>query len=134
MGVARSRVAALVLLSGAILIGAPAAAHHSYAMFDRTTSVEISGTVRTVQWTNPHVYVWVNVDNDEGQTDVWGIEFIGGPNGLVRRGWTKRTLSPGDPITMELHPLKDGRTGGMFMNVTLANGEVWTVEGVQKQE
>ena len=115
-----------LMLAGA----APAAAHHSYAMFDRTKTVEISGTVRTFQWTNPHTYLWIFAANDQGGQDIYGFEFGGGPSGLSRKGWTMNTLSPGDKVTIKYNPLKDGRTGGMFQQVTLANGTVMDSSGV----
>lgn len=121
---------ALGLAAGLLLAGAGSAwAHHSYAMFDKSKTMLINGTVRTVQWTNPHVYVWLYVPNAKGVQDVWGIEFGGGPNGLERHGWSKRTLNPGDKVTMTINPLKDGRTGGLFLKVTLPNGKAMTMGG-----
>src|SRR5215510_1595004 len=105
----------------AVLLSAsagPATAHHSFAMFNREKMMEVSGTVRTFQWTNPHAYIWLWVANKEGKQEVWGIELGGGPNMMLRAGWNKHTVNPGDKIKVRIHPLKDGRTGGMFVDMT----------------
>jgi hypothetical protein len=123
MAISRN-LAAVALIGGLAFSIAPASAHHSYAMFDRTKIMEITGTIKLMQWTNPHVYAWLTVADDKGAENLWAIEFGGGPNGLERKGWTKHTLSPGDKVTFKYHPLKDGRNGGEFMTVTLADGTV----------
>mgnify|MGYP003332748340 FL=1 len=89
----------------------------------------VTGTVRTLQWTNPHVYVWVYPNGKKDESNVWGFEFVGGPNGLQRSGWTKRTINVGDKVTIKYHPLRDGRGGGEFENVVLPNGETWDARG-----
>jgi hypothetical protein len=126
----KNKMSMLALAAGLLMAGAGSAmAHHSYAMFDKSKTETINGTVRTVQWTNPHVYVWLYVPNDKGTQDIWGIEFGGGPNGLERHGWTKHTLNVGDKISLKINPLKDGRTGGLFLEVTLPNGKKMTMGG-----
>ena len=124
-------VVASALAGGLVAIAGSASAHHSYAMFDRTKTATMSGTVRTLQWTNPHVYVWVFAADKSGNPtpDVWGFEFGGGPNGLQRSGWSKRTLNVGDKVTITYNPLRDGRNGGEFQSVVLANGEKWDSRG-----
>jgi hypothetical protein len=124
------KLAVSALISGSVLLaGGAAYAHHSYAMFDRTKLATVSGTVRTMQWTNPHVYLWVFANDKQDDQDVWGFEFVGGPNGLERSGWNKRLMNVGDKITVTYHPLKDGRNGGEFENVVLPNGETWDARG-----
>ena len=106
----------------AFAAAAPAIAHHSTAMFDFAKTVEITGTVQDFQWTNPHT--WTNVSvQDGGTAGVYGLEGMS-PNYLARNGWTKRTLNPGDKITFEVHPLKDGRKGGFMVSAKLADGTV----------
>lgn len=122
--------AACIAAFGFLSLAGTASAHHSYAMFDRTKNASIDGTVRTMQWTNPHTYLWVYAANKKGGQDVWGFEFGGGPNGLIRSGWTKKTLNVGDKVSIKYHPLKDGRTGGEFMSVTLPNGIIYDSRGV----
>jgi hypothetical protein len=106
----------------ALAAAAPALAHHSTAMFDFEKTVEISGTVKDFQWTNPHT--WTNVTVDGGDAaGVYGLEGMS-PSYLARNGWTKRTLNPGDKITFAVHPLKDGRKGGFMISAKLADGTV----------
>ena len=105
-----------------------AAAHHSAAPFDTTTSKTISGTVKQVDWTNPHTWVWVDVPNSRGSVDTWGFEGMS-PNYLGRRGWTKTTLRPGDKITIAFRPLRDGSNGGMFVSATRPDGKLLRMTG-----
>lgn len=102
---------------------APALAHHSFAMFDFTKEVTLTGTISKFDWTNPHSFVWIDVLNSEGKMETWGAEGQS-PNYLGRRGWSKDTVKPGDKVTLTLNPLRDGRTGGMFKSMTLPDGKV----------
>lgn len=116
--------ASVLLIAGAVVGGAsPAAAHHSYAMFNMDKIVTVKGTIKQYDWTNPHTYIWLYVQNDKGGQDVWAVEG-GSPNALSRIGWSKRTVKPGDKVTLEIHPLRDGRTGGFFNKITLPDGTV----------
>src|SRR5580765_1748080 len=92
-----------------------ASAHHSFAMFDRTKSATVSGTVRTFEFTNPHVYLWLYSTNASGAQDLYAVEFSGGTAALNHAGWTKQTLKPGDKVTVNYNPLRDGRNGGRFV-------------------
>jgi hypothetical protein len=118
------RLIAAIALTG-VLIGAvaPARAHHSFAMFDFTKEVTLTGTISKFDWTNPHTFVWIDVVNSEGKVETWAAEGQS-PNYLGRRGWSKDTIKPGDKVTLVLNPLRDGRTGGMFRNMTLPGGKV----------
>ena len=98
----------------------PAAAHHSTAMFDFQKTVTLTGTVKDFAWTNPHTWTNVNVEGGKGKA-VYGLEGMS-PNYLSRNGWTRRTLQPGDRVTVEVHPLKDGRKGGFMVSAKLADG------------
>ena len=98
----------------------PVYAHHSFAMFDAEQVKTISGTVKEFQWTNPHAWIMLNVNDDKGQAQ-WAIE-MNGPAGLARQGWRPKTLTPGMPVTLTIHPLRDGTNGGQFMSATLADG------------
>ena len=112
-------IAAAVAVSGA---AAPAFAHHSFAMFDRTKEMTLVGTVKEFQWTNPHSWIQVNVPTN-GKVVEWSIEG-GSPNGLARRGWTRNSLKPGDKVKVTMHPLKDGSKGGSFVRAEFADGKV----------
>jgi hypothetical protein len=106
------------------LVGAvvsDAAAHHSFAPFNLETEKTISGTVKKFDWTNPHTWIWVDVPNDKGGVETWGIEGMS-PNYLGRRGWTKNSLKPGDKVSIVVRPMRDGSPGGMFVRATLADG------------
>jgi hypothetical protein len=99
-----------------------ALAHHSFAMFDADTKVTLEGIVKEFQWTNPHAWIMLTVANaTDGKAEPWAIE-MNGPSGLVRQGWKPKTLTPGMPITLIIHPLKVGTHGGQFMQVTLPDG------------
>ena len=83
------RLATLLLLS----ITVPSFAHHSFAaVFDVSKSVEVSGTVTEVEWMNPHAWIHLDVEGDDGNVEAWSFE-LGSPNGLIRRGWSRATSS-----------------------------------------
>ena len=100
-----------------------ALAHHSYSMFDRTKTTTIEGTVWTWEMINPHSFLWVVVMKPDGTTEKWGMEGAG-VQMLARAGVTKSAVKAGDKVTVDLHPLRDGRTGGQLVRVVLANGKV----------
>lgn len=99
-----------------------ASAHHSGAMFDRDKQVTITGTVTEFTWTNPHASFRVDVPNAEGKVESWAIE-MNSPNNLVHAGWKRSTIKPGDKVTVKINPLRDGRPGGLYVGITLADGK-----------
>jgi hypothetical protein len=115
------------ILAAAVLFGAAerASAHHSFAPFNLTVEKTIVGTVKSYEWTNPHTWLWLEVPNDKGGVDTWGVEGMS-PNYLARRGWSKTTFTPGEKVTVVVRPLKDGSNGGMFVRATLASGRELT--------
>jgi Family of unknown function (DUF6152) len=116
------RLAALLTFS-VLAAGLPpfAVAHHSFATFDNNKTVTLMGTVKTYEWTNPHTWIWLVVVDGKGVEQVWGIEGAA-PGELTRHGWTRHSLNPGDKITLDIHPLRDGRAGGSYSRVTFADG------------
>lgn len=124
----RQLAAILALTSG--LAAGTAAAHHSFSVFNMQTEIEITGVVKEVQWTNPHIWIWVNVTNDDGEIVTWGLEGMS-PNFLARRGWERTTLEAGDEVTVSLRPLNSGEPGGMFMGTTTPDGVVLSMGGGQ---
>lgn len=116
-----TRVVAAAFLSA--LAGATAGAHHSFATFDQSQEKTLVGTIKEVQWTNPHIWVQVLVKNvTTGEVVEWSIEG-GSPNGLSRQGWKRSTLNTGDAVEMVIHPLKDGSNGGSLVRVSV-NGKL----------
>jgi hypothetical protein len=118
---AKSVMATVVLAAGGA--ASIALAHHSTAMFDFTRSVEITGTIKAFQWTNPHTWTIVTVEGDAAVAGDYGLEGMS-PNYLARNGWSKRTLNAGDKVVLQVYPLKDGRKGGFMVSVKLADGTV----------
>lgn len=104
-------------LAAVAVYAVPAFAHHSFAMFDATKTVTLEGSIKEFQWTNPHAWILVNVNNDQ-----WAIE-MNGPGALVRDGWKPKTLTPGMKVEMQIHPLRDGTNGGQFLTVKLPDGK-----------
>src|ERR1700722_7903465 len=87
-----------------------ALAHHSYSAFNMDKQVVVSGTVKKMDWSNPHSWIWLDVANEQGVVETWGIEGMS-PNYLARRGWTRTTLKPGDKLSGTLHPIRTGEKG-----------------------
>lgn len=100
----------LALIAG---VQRPLAAHHSAAMFDEAKVVELRGTVKELQWKNPHIWLQLLVD-DNGAKKEWSLEG-GSPNSLSRQGWRSTTFQPGDAVTVRINPMKDGTPAGMFI-------------------
>lgn len=98
-----------------------ALAHHSGAMFDSTTSVTIVGTITEFRWMNPHSSFKVDVTGADGKHDIWAIE-MNAPQNLIPQGWKRTTLNKGDKVTVTVRPLRDGKPGGSFMSIMLADG------------
>jgi hypothetical protein len=118
-------MASIALLVGVCIPTTVALAHHSYAMFDGTKTLTVSGTVAKLEWANPHVYVWVYVPNGAAASGYDLYAFENGSTGvLARLGWTKSTFAVGEKISVEYWPLRDGRTGGHFVKATHADGSV----------
>ena len=104
-------------------ISVPLLAHHSFAaVFDVNTSVELSGTVTDVEWMNPHAWIHVDVENDDGDIERWSFE-LGSPNGLARRGWSRATIQAGDVISVSGYRARDGSQRANVIGVTLASGQ-----------
>ena len=99
-----------------------AMAHHSGAMFDKEVVRQRSATVREFQWTNPHVWIQIYFENENGDQEEWRIEG-GGPNTLFRRGWRPNSFKPGDIVEIKFNPVLEGSTAGFFVGATLADGK-----------
>lgn len=124
MRLASNIIAAAVLVSA----GAPAYAHHSFAMFDGTKTITMSGTLKELEWSNPHAWIRIEVaDAATGQGQEWSFE-MGSPGQLGSKGMKPDSIKPGDKIVLKAHPMKDGSHGGQFMTVAFADGR--TVPGM----
>ena len=117
----RFKVLGLALMALAAF-AMPAVAHHSFAMFDANKTMTVEGSVKEFHWTNPHSWIFVMVPNAQGQLEEWAIE-LGSPSGLVRQGWEPKTVTPGMKVKVLLRPLKDGKVGGQFLQITLPDGK-----------
>ena len=116
---------------GISLLTVPALAHHSFAMFDIEQTVEISGTVKELQWTNPHSWLQVMVADDAGKMVEYSLE-MSSPGRMALNGWTPRTVVPGDAVTVTLHPLRDGTPGGQFITIKLPDGSVMVYDTIAR--
>jgi hypothetical protein len=104
------------------LVAAPAYAHHSYAMFDSTKTVAVTGTVKQFQFTNPHSWIQVMAPGPNGGAPAeWSVQ-MGAPFELVRAGMGPQTLKPGDKIVLQVHPAKDGTAAGSFLSAVDGDG------------
>jgi hypothetical protein len=101
----------------------PVSAHHSAAAYDRDADVEVSGTIKEFQYTNPHSWLYVETTDKTGKTVDWGFEAEG-PSTLLRAGIKVSSLKSGEKVTVKGHPLRDGRPAALLVAVTKADGSV----------
>lgn len=116
--IALSLVALAALAAGS---SDDARAHHAATMFDREQTVELEGVIREFQWTSPHVWIQVQVENEAGELEEWSIEG-GTPSRLYRAGWRPTSFNPGDPVTIRGYPLRDGGKAALFIGAKLEDG------------
>lgn len=111
----------LTLLSGS---AAPANAHHSFGQFEMRKDVTVEGTVRTFQWTNPHIWIDVLV-NDSARKQVVPLSIEGDAVAIMqRKGWTRSSIKPGDKVTITYHPLKSGAPGGALASASIKGVDI----------
>lgn len=115
-------------LASCLVLAAPlVSAHHSGSMFDRAKTVTLEGRVVEYQFQNPHAWIEIEVVGEDGAPVQWSIE------GETRRTMTRiglgyTMLSPGDEVTIRAHPLRDGRRGGVFIDIELPDGKLVTID------
>ena len=90
-------------------------------MFDAGKTATIEGTVKEFEYINPHAWLHIVATDANGKKAEWSIE-MGGVNAIVRTGWKPDTVKPGDRISVQIHPLKDGSRGGQYLTAKLPNG------------
>ena len=105
----------------AALLVAPAFAHHSFAMFDQSKVVYLSGTVKQFELVNPHGWLHLAIVNDKGDAATWSFEG-GSVAQLVALGW-KDSFKDGDKVEVGFRPMKDGSRGGQLMSVKFSSGQ-----------
>jgi len=118
------KISSYLSLAGIMLAAAvaPAFAHHSFAAeYDSNKPVTLKGTVSKMEWMNPHARFYVDVKDDSGKVTTWELE-LGSPNGLMRRGWTRNSLKPGDAVIVEGYLAKDGSSLANARQVTFTDG------------
>jgi len=113
-------LAAAIALAGS----SPAWSHHSHAMFDHEKEVTIKGTVTDWVFRNPHVFLYVNVKTDRGETVKYAVEMSNITN-MLKVGFSRTTFKAGDEVTVTVHPLNDGRPGGNYIVATSADGKTF---------
>ena len=113
-----SLVVASLALSG---LSTPAAAHHSFAMFDQTQVVSVSGTVTRYDWQNPHTWLYLSTVDEGGALAAYSFE-TSSPSSLTSTGWTPESVLEGDQVDIDFHPLRDGTNGGQLRTIWLPDG------------
>ena len=115
------RLAVIVAGLGLLLSAAPALAHHAFAAeYDAKKPIKLTGTVTKLEWLNPHTWFYIDVKDENGKVTNWGFE-MGSPNILLRAGWTRNSMNPGDVVTVEGSRAKDGSNNANVKVVTLAS-------------
>lgn len=112
-------LSAVALLTAGFVL--PGVAHHSAGMFDRTKTVDLQGEIVEFQWTSPHIWIQISVENAAGELEEWSIEG-GVPNRLYRQGWRPTTFEPGDQVVIRGAPMRDGGKAALFIGARLADG------------
>ena len=116
-------VLGVAAVAGLLLSVQPAIAHHSGAGFNSDTMVELTGTIKEFQFTNPHTWIQVVVEDATGAKVEWSVEW-GSPNTLGRQGIRPSTFPPGARVTMRLRPMLNGAPAGGFVGAKFADGRI----------
>src|SRR2546427_10528995 len=88
--------------------------HHSFAMFDQQNLIELEGVVKEFRYSAPHVFIILDVKQEDGTTETWILEGVS-PSALTREGWSRETIGPGDEIKVKVAPLRSGAPGGWWV-------------------
>jgi hypothetical protein len=114
----------LALLAAAAGLSTPANSHHSHSMFDHSQLITVTGTVTEYVFRNPHVSLFIDVEEDDGEIVNYWIEMSNIPN-MIKRGIGSKTFKAGDEISVNMHQLKDSRPGGNYDTVVAADGTAY---------
>ena len=116
----RTRLA-IVMGVAAIAASGQALAHHSFAAeFDAQKPLKLTGAVTKVEWSNPHIWFFMDVKNEDGTVTNWGFE-MGSPNSLLRSGWKRDSMKLGDVVEVEASRARDGSNNANAHSVVLAS-------------
>ena len=118
----RAAASVVVFTLTFLAVATPAYSHHSFAaQYDASKPITLTGTVTKVEWTNPHVYVYIDVrDEKSGDVAKWALEIGGGPNSLIRQGWSRDSLKADDVINVEGSLARDGSRLANAQSIVLA--------------
>ena len=131
LAVPRNVIVPGVLLLGLVILAAPSArSHHSAAMFDDQVVLTLRGTVTRFDYLNPHSWLYVDVENDDGSVTEWGFELDAPPR-LRRIGISPTFWQPGDAVIVKTNPLRDGRPAGHLVGAVIKGGKTFgNVSGI----
>lgn len=119
----RNRIIVSALLIGLITAADNASSHHAFSsIFDPAGPLDVTGTVTKVEWMNPHIWFYLDIENESGSVENWGFE-MGSPNALVRRGWSHDSLQVGEVVSVAGWRARDGSQRGAVRTIVLASGE-----------
>jgi len=121
-------IVVFALITSACIISRPLLAHHSSAAFDLEHQISLKGTVSTIEWTNPHIFIYLDVKTDDGSIEPWRVE-ANSPNMLSRSGWKKEMVNAGDQVTVSGSPAKNKTKVLRLVSITLANGQKFDGQG-----
>jgi hypothetical protein len=121
-------IVAFILVVCAFVVSRPLLAHHSSAAYDMEHPVNMKGVVTNMEWTNPHVFIFLNVKDDNGSVEEWRVEG-NSPNMLVRTGWKREMIKAGDQLLVNGAPAKNGSKVMRLITLTLANGQKYDGQG-----
>jgi hypothetical protein len=112
-----------ILIAAALLPAAPAFSHHSNVAFEVTKVITVTGVVKDFQWVNPHTWIYLTVDDGRGGKTEWKCEGRA-PGVLSRAGWSRHSVMPGEMVTIDMSPSKDGSKVSLIARVTKADGTI----------
>ena len=112
----------LMVIISLLVVAVPLAAHHGSAGFDLDKELTMKGTVTQWLWANPHCFLKYDVSDDKGIVVHWAAE-VSNPIDMIRRGWSRNILNPGDQVTVTVRPAKNGSPVGQLMKIVLPNGK-----------